>query len=64
MGVTAKSGAERVAALRQRREALGMTRLELFAHPEDHMPIKVYALSLQAARARTALNDSSRNKPA
>jgi hypothetical protein len=41
--VNAKSTAERVKALRQRREALGLTRLELWAHPQDHGAIKRYA---------------------
>lgn len=58
--MTAKTPAERVAALRQRREALGMTRLELHAHPDDHMPIKIYALSLHAERARKVLEKTKK----
>lgn len=53
--MTAKSTAERVADLRQRRDALGLTRLELYAHPQDHIPLKIYALSLQAERAKQEL---------
>lgn len=38
-----KPGAARVAALRARRIALGLTRLELWARPEHHARIKRYA---------------------
>ena len=43
--MTAKpvAGAARVAALRARRAALGLTRLELWARPEHHARIKRYA---------------------
>lgn len=41
--MTARPTAERMQALRQRREALGLTRLELWAHPDDHAAIKRYA---------------------
>jgi hypothetical protein len=41
--MTAKTPSERIQALRQRREALGLTRLELYAHPADHPDIKRYA---------------------
>ena len=41
--MTAKTTAQRVQAMRRRREALGLTRLELYAHPEDHPDIKRYA---------------------
>jgi hypothetical protein len=34
--MNAKTPTERVQELRQRREALGLTRLELYVHPEDH----------------------------
>lgn len=46
-----KTIAERVQALRQRREALGLTRLELYVHPDDHQPVKLYADLLQQDRA-------------
>jgi hypothetical protein len=35
--------AARVAALRERRAAEGLTRLELWARPEHHARIKAYA---------------------
>jgi hypothetical protein len=50
--VNAKTVAERVQALRQRREALGVTRLELYAHPDDHAALKVLADRLQRKRAK------------
>jgi hypothetical protein len=49
--VAAKSTAERQQALRKRREALGLTRLELYIHPDDHHPVKLYADLLQQDRA-------------
>jgi hypothetical protein len=55
--MTAKTTAERVAALRERREAQGLVRLELFAHPDDHVALKLYALSLQAERAKVKLKE-------
>jgi hypothetical protein len=44
--------AARVAALRARRAAEGLARLELFAHPDDHAAIKAYAARLQKRRAK------------
>lgn len=38
---------ERVAALRARRAALGLVRLELYARPEHHARIKAYAARLE-----------------
>lgn len=46
-----KTIAARVAALRERRAALGQTRLELYAHPEDHAAIKAHAEKLAKKRA-------------
>lgn len=46
------TGAARVAALRARRIALGLTRLEVWARPEHHARIKAYAERL--ARQKTA----------
>ena len=46
--------AKRVAALRARRAALGQTRLELYAHPEDHPAIKALAEKLQRRRAKVS----------
>lgn len=42
--------AERVAALRQRRAGAGLTRLDVYAHPDDHAPIKEYVAKLQKRR--------------
>jgi hypothetical protein len=50
--VTRKSVAERVAALRQRREALGLSRLELYVHPDDKERITAYAAKLQRKRIK------------
>jgi hypothetical protein len=49
----AASTAARVAALRERRTASGLTRLEVYAHPDDHAAIKAHALRLARKRART-----------
>lgn len=51
---TAKTTAERVAKLRADRDALGLKRLELYAHPEDWPAIKELAEKLQRRRARLA----------
>lgn len=48
----AKTTAERVAALRAARDALGLKRLELYAHTEDWPAIKALAEKLQRRRAR------------
>ena len=45
--------AARVAALRERRAAEGLTRLELWARPEHHARIKAYAERL-ARQAKPA----------
>jgi len=50
----AKSTAERVAALRAARNALGLKRLELYVHPHDWPAIKALAEKLQRKRARMA----------
>jgi hypothetical protein len=51
--VTAKTSTERVNKSRKQRLALfGLTRLEVYAHPEDHEPIKVLAAKLQRKRER------------
>lgn len=50
----AKTTAARVAELRQRRADLGLTRLELYAHPDDHKAIKALAAKLQRKRERAA----------
>ena len=48
--MTAKTVSARVAELRARRQAAGLVRLELYAHPEDHQPIKALAEKLQKRR--------------
>ncbi len=50
----AKTTGERVAELRQRRDELGLKRLELYAHPDDWPAIKALAEKLQKRRARAA----------
>jgi hypothetical protein len=47
---TAKTDKERQAESRKRRAALGITRLELYAHTEDHPSIKSHAAMLQSNR--------------
>ena len=49
--VPAKTASERVVKLRADREALGLKRLELYAHPEDWQAIKALAEKLQRRRA-------------
>jgi hypothetical protein len=49
----AKTTAERVAALRLARDALGLKQLELYAPPEDWPQIKALAEKLQRRRALT-----------
>ena len=49
---TAKTSAERVGALRAARAALGLRRLELYAHLDDWPQIKKLAANLQRRRAR------------
>lgn len=53
-----KTTAERVAALRAARDALGLKRLELYAHPDDWPAIKALAEKLQRRRAKAAKQKS------
>ena len=48
----AKTTSERVDKLRKDRDALGLKRLELYAHPEDWPAIKALAEKLQRKRAK------------
>lgn len=48
----AKTTSERVQKMRADRDALGLKRLELYAHPEDWPAIKVLAEKLQRKRAK------------
>ena len=52
--MTPKTPAARVAALRERRAALGLKRLEIYAHPADHAALKALAARLQLRRAKQA----------
>ena len=53
-GLAPKTTAERVAALRSARDALGLKRLELYAHPDDWPAIKALAEKLHRRRAKVA----------
>lgn len=50
--MTAQTPAERKASERQRRADAGLTRLEVYAHPDDHAAIKAYAAKLAKKRER------------
>lgn len=50
--LVANTTAERVADLRASRNALGLKRLELYAHPDDRPAIKALAEKLQRKRAK------------
>lgn len=50
----AKTTSERVQAMRAARDALGLKRLELYAHPDDWPAIKALAEKLQRRRAKQA----------
>ena len=52
--MTAKTATERVQALRAERAALGLKRLELYAHPDDWPGIKALSERLQRRRAKAA----------
>ena len=51
-GLAPKTISERVQAMRAARDALGIKRLELYAHPEDWPAIKAAAERLQRKRAK------------
>jgi hypothetical protein len=48
----AKTTAERVAAMRAARDAMGLKRLELYAHTEDWPAIQALAKKLARKRAK------------
>jgi hypothetical protein len=50
--VAPKPATARVIALRKRRAAHGLTRLEVYAHPDDHAAIKAYAARLLKKRGK------------
>lgn len=45
---------QRTQALRERRAELGLTRLEVYAHPDDHEQIKKLAARLRRKREKAA----------
>lgn len=52
LGLAPKTTSERVQAMRAARDALGLKRLELYAHPDDWPAIKALAEKLQRRRAK------------
>ena len=50
---SAKPVTERVSDLRAHRAMLGLKRLEVYAHPEDHAAIKLLAAKLLKLRAES-----------
>ena len=50
----AKTTAERVAALRQRRAEQGLVRMDLYVHPDDHDAVFAYTAKLLAQRLKAA----------
>ena len=62
--MTAKTATERGQKLRAERAALGLVRLDLYAHPDDHADIKAAAAKLarRRARANAALNERVQRK--
>ncbi len=58
-----KTTTARVAALRERRAALGLTRLELYVHPEDHAAVKAVAQALTQRRSSNAKLTQEHTKP-
>jgi hypothetical protein len=61
VAMTAQTPAERKAAERERRKEAGLTRLELYVHPEDHEAIKALAEKLQRRRARAIKTQRSKD---
>jgi len=51
-----KTSSDRVKALRERREALGLAQLNLYADKRDHAAIKRFAAGLQALREKSEKN--------
>jgi hypothetical protein len=52
--MTAPKSAPRVAALRERRAALGLVRLELYVQPEHVRRIRAFAQALAPHKEKTA----------
>jgi hypothetical protein len=57
-----KPSAPRVAALRERRAALGLVRVEVYVHPDDAQPIRDYAQTLAHKRKKSPGRVSSRGE--
>jgi hypothetical protein len=55
--IPAKTTTERVAAMRAARDALGLRRLELYAHPDDWPAIKALADRVAKRRAKAVAKD-------
>mgnify|MGYP003385332002 CR=1 FL=1 len=60
-GFGPKTPAQRVQAMRAARDALGLRRLELYAHPDDWTAIKALAEKLQKKRSKVS-NDPARTR--
>jgi len=56
--MTAKPATERMAALRKGRQVSGLTRLEIWAHQDDHEAVKEAAAKLQRKREKAAKRGS------
>ena len=56
--MTAKPPSVRLQELRERRTKLGLVRLELYAHPEDHDSLKFLCQWLHVERQMQTLRDS------
>ena len=55
--------AQRVAAMRQRRAEAGLTRLELYVHPDDHAAVKAMAKALSDQRQCKSDRAKTQSKP-
>jgi hypothetical protein len=62
MSGATKPSAPRVAALRERRAALGLVRVEVYVHPDDAQPIRDYAQRLAHKRKKSPDRVSSRGE--
>ena len=54
----AKTSGERMVAMRAARYALGLRRLELYAHPDDWPAIQQFAIKVQMRRAKPAAKNA------
>ena len=58
----AKTTSERVQTMRAARDALGLKRLELYAHPDDWPAIKTLAEKLKKRRTKQATKPATRQE--